>query len=530
MGYRCTPQEATKVSPYHVLFGCEPVVPPSIRERMAGPINFDDPESAALSILERAKACSDAAIIAGKNILIAQHRDTLRYARLRSGGYLPQVVRFIVGQYVYVKDSADPLHANARSEILRVQEVRPSGVLVLVGRCGHTMVENAINCAPCHLPVHESEVTPLLIRAKPNHHCEVGELISDGHVMLLCDSCSRGWHTYCLTPPLASVPKGDWLCPECTRAGVNLDTLRTQRAEFQLIRDTRKAQRAGRMKNAGKPQSPPPSPLPRLQLPIPRPDLSRAKNFKSLAKLVTSTASPHISHRTIDLPLSFDWSSIDGAAFALHTLLPGRWPLRYIKNLVAFRSQSTLDELHVQDVTDTQILTVLAPLDLSRSLSIIDFTLGHSPIDDLVTKATLSSSSSSGNSPYTAVAFPCDPMQPRSYYGCSLSLLRSHQAHIILASPAPEVLDVILALASFHARHVACLRVSPSFFTKTSPQPRRAFLRALLAEDRLHVIPTTSSSSLWLLILASAHIRSSMLICGSADLEICRHWLDAAVS
>jgi hypothetical protein len=46
----------------------------------------------------------------------------------------------------------------------------------------------------------------------------------------------------------------------------------------------------------------------------------------------------------------------------------------------------------------------------------------------------------------------------------------------------------------------------------------------------LHVIPTTSSSSLWLLILASAHIRSSMLICGSADLEICRHWLDAAVS
>ena len=51
--------------PYHVLFGCEPIVPPSFRERMAGPIDFDDPMSAALSILERAKACSDAAIIAG---------------------------------------------------------------------------------------------------------------------------------------------------------------------------------------------------------------------------------------------------------------------------------------------------------------------------------------------------------------------------------------------------------------------------------------------------------------------------------
>ena len=73
MGYRCTPQEATKVSPYLVMFGCEPVVPPSIRERMTELINFDDPQVAALSIIERAKACEDASIIVGRNIMVAQH-------------------------------------------------------------------------------------------------------------------------------------------------------------------------------------------------------------------------------------------------------------------------------------------------------------------------------------------------------------------------------------------------------------------------------------------------------------------------
>ena len=111
-----------------------------------------------------------------------------------------------------MKDAADALHRTARPEILRVKEVRPSGVLVLVGRCGHSMVENAINCAPCHLPVHEPAALPLLLHAKPNHHCEVCQLISDAHVMILCDSCNRGWHTYCLSPPLKKVPKGDWLC------------------------------------------------------------------------------------------------------------------------------------------------------------------------------------------------------------------------------------------------------------------------------------------------------------------------------
>ena len=38
--------------------------------------------------------------------------------------------------------------------------------------------------------------------------------------LLLCDgdSCTRTYHQNCLEPPLASVPKGDWFCPDCVAA------------------------------------------------------------------------------------------------------------------------------------------------------------------------------------------------------------------------------------------------------------------------------------------------------------------------
>ncbi|XP_073385841.1 lysine-specific demethylase JMJ17 isoform X3 [Physcomitrium patens] len=33
--------------------------------------------------------------------------------------------------------------------------------------------------------------------------------------MLLCDRCNRGWHLYCLSPPLSAIPHGNWYCLEC---------------------------------------------------------------------------------------------------------------------------------------------------------------------------------------------------------------------------------------------------------------------------------------------------------------------------
>ena len=36
--------------------------------------------------------------------------------------------------------------------------------------------------------------------------------------MLLCDSCDRGHHMYCLRPQLKRIPAGEWLCPTCKQA------------------------------------------------------------------------------------------------------------------------------------------------------------------------------------------------------------------------------------------------------------------------------------------------------------------------
>ena len=33
--------------------------------------------------------------------------------------------------------------------------------------------------------------------------------------ILCCDTCDKGFHLDCLTPPLAAVPDGDWSCPRC---------------------------------------------------------------------------------------------------------------------------------------------------------------------------------------------------------------------------------------------------------------------------------------------------------------------------
>jgi uncharacterized Zn finger protein (UPF0148 family) len=45
--------------------------------------------------------------------------------------------------------------------------------------------------------------------------CTVCNRDDDDESMLLCDGCDAGYHMGCLSPPLTSVPQGDWFCPPC---------------------------------------------------------------------------------------------------------------------------------------------------------------------------------------------------------------------------------------------------------------------------------------------------------------------------
>ncbi len=47
--------------------------------------------------------------------------------------------------------------------------------------------------------------------------CKVCKLEDDAKnsFIMLCDGCDGEYHGSCLCPPLATVPDGDWFCPEC---------------------------------------------------------------------------------------------------------------------------------------------------------------------------------------------------------------------------------------------------------------------------------------------------------------------------
>ncbi|KAL4639126.1 hypothetical protein ACB092_03G195200 [Castanea dentata] len=45
--------------------------------------------------------------------------------------------------------------------------------------------------------------------------CKLCGVNKDDKKVLLCDMCDSGYHTYCLNPPLAKIPHGNWYCPSC---------------------------------------------------------------------------------------------------------------------------------------------------------------------------------------------------------------------------------------------------------------------------------------------------------------------------
>ena len=61
--------------------------------------------------------------------------------------------------------------------------------------------------------------------------------------LLLCDQCDTPWHMECLSPPLITVPDGDWFCPDCagrvTRRSAVLDELYSMRDQMGLAKRSR---------------------------------------------------------------------------------------------------------------------------------------------------------------------------------------------------------------------------------------------------------------------------------------------------
>lgn len=71
--------------------------------------------------------------------------------------------------YATVTTARGPAWTAKQSPRPTVSELKPTGVMVLEGRCGTTITVHETHRAPCHLRIEEHRVDPQLARSSPDH-------------------------------------------------------------------------------------------------------------------------------------------------------------------------------------------------------------------------------------------------------------------------------------------------------------------------------------------------------------------------
>ena len=242
-GYRCTPHAASGHSPARVLFAVDPVLDAEQYFSRAGAIDYQDMDKEKITnqLLQRAALAKEMGMEVVHNLRTAHERDAQRFKAFRSGLYIPKVYHFHPGDHVFVLTQGvkpgGTLGIRARHEVLQVVKVQPSGVLILTNQAGQHFSKHMEHCVPCLLPNMLGETHAGLAKPPADHPCQVCKDHRNWDLMLLCDNCNGGYHTYCLDPPLEAVPDGDWLCPSCLQHGMTLERLHEKQRHLRL--DTR---------------------------------------------------------------------------------------------------------------------------------------------------------------------------------------------------------------------------------------------------------------------------------------------------
>jgi hypothetical protein len=254
LGYNCSRQESTRLAPYTLLYGVGPTIPPAVKEQLEQPVDFDDAEAAATELVSRQALMRKNLVMAGENLAIAQERDTLRYAQVRDGQYLPRVRVFQEGDYVYLKPATrvcehmkgSGLVLDVEPRKLRVVKAKQDGTVELIGRDGGRMTVNASNLTLCHLPDIDGTIDLSMAYVEDDLACEGCHSPYHEADMLVCDNCLEGWHIWCLTPPLDKVPPEEepWLCDKCKAAGVTEADIQDRQLASALNQEEEERQRA----------------------------------------------------------------------------------------------------------------------------------------------------------------------------------------------------------------------------------------------------------------------------------------------
>jgi hypothetical protein len=548
MGYRCSKQASTKLSPYFMLFGVDPIIPPSIRPRFGDDLPLEDVEVAIEMILDRADLMYRACATAGHNLKIAQHRDTLRYAKMREGGYVPKIRKFQVGDLVYHRKRNDPytLEPKAQPHILMVCEVLGNGVLRLKGKCGRTIKVHVETCAPCHLPGVKTEVDLSLARPTRQTACEICEMPDQEAKMLICDGCNRGFHMFCLKPPLKKVPKGTWECPDCVNhviSNVNvlgkgskehpcmsIECTRERSVVFEdrAVRGWQRCAVTGRLfEKFGRLSSEFCDVGVQLLFTVWNDGLKEGPFVLDMVpfSVLPIGCDPDVVYPPVvasaykwqaeKLPDRWDISRKVECMGALKAMVPGKW-----MEAAVTRICSTVPGTHKYTVAASlwdrpllapacvQILNKVLRLDMFGG--IVDPMSGRGGVAAALSKLRLTVLANEFQANIPADSHE-DPCQPEFY--------RLHRAAnrlgAVIMAPLPRLVDILLPLACIFAENVVCCHVSSTYVT-APVTARLAWLKSLHEDGRLLYIlglPSQPSSmespGLWLCVFPSCDRRAA---------------------
>lgn len=82
-------------------------------------------------------------------------------------------------------------------------------------------------------------------------HCQLCQKGDNEELLLLCDGCDKGCHTYCHKPKITTVPDGDWFCPTC----VAKESGQLPRSRKQQSRTAGGGKKGSEVKRNGKPSA-----------------------------------------------------------------------------------------------------------------------------------------------------------------------------------------------------------------------------------------------------------------------------------